>query len=164
MAKFSFDIVSEVDLQEMDNAINQAKKELAQRYDFKNSKSSIDYDRKEKKVVLIADNDYKLKALKSIFVSRVVGRGISPKALNFNDPNKAFEGTLRQNVEISIGISKEKAKELVKIIKDLKLKVQTQIEDDKLRVSSQKKDDLQVVITHLKKIDFPLALSFCNYR
>jgi uncharacterized protein YajQ (UPF0234 family) len=164
MAKFSFDIVSEVDLQEMDNAINQAKKELAQRYDFKNSKSSIEYDRKEKKVVLVADNDYKLKALKSIFVSRVVGRGISPKALNFNDPDKAFEGTLRQNVEISIGISKEKAKELVKIIKDLKLKVQTQIEDDKLRVSSQKKDDLQVVITHLKEIDFSLALSFCNYR
>ncbi len=164
MAKFSFDIVSEVDLQEMDNAINQAKKELAQRYDFKNSKSSIEYDRKEKKVVLVADDDYKLKALKSIFVSRVVGRGISPKALNFNDPDKAFEGTLRQNVEISIGISKEKAKELVKIIKDLKLKVQTQIEDDKLRVSSQKKDDLQVVITHLKEIDFSLALSFCNYR
>ncbi|MCK4532671.1 YajQ family cyclic di-GMP-binding protein [bacterium] len=164
MAKFSFDIVSEVDLQEMDNAINQAKKELAQRYDFKNSKSSIDYDRKEKKVVLVADDDYKLKALKSIFVSRVVGRGISPKALDFKTPDKAFEGTLRQSVEISIGISKEKAKELVKIIKDLKLKVQTQIEDDKLRVSSQKKDDLQVVITHLKEIDFPLALNFCNYR
>ena len=164
MAKFSFDIVSEVDLQEMDNAINQAKKELAQRYDFKNSKSSIDYDRKEKKVVLVADNDYKLKALKSIFVTRVIGRGISSKALNFSDPDKAFEGTLRQKVEISTGISKEKAKELVKIIKDLKLKVQTQIEEDKLRVSSQKKDDLQVVITHLKSIDFSLALSFCNYR
>ncbi len=164
MAKFSFDIVSEVDLQEMDNAINQAKKELAQRYDFKNSKSSIDYDRKEKKVVLVADDDYKLKALKSIFVSRVIGRGISAKALTFNTPDKAFEGTLRQNVEISIGISKEKAKELAKIIRDLKLKVQTQIEDDKLRVSSQKKDDLQVVITHLKSIDFSLALSFCNYR
>ena len=164
MAKFSFDIVSEVDLQEMDNAINQAKKELAQRYDFKNSKSSIDYDRKENKVVLVADDDYKLKALKSIFVSRVIGRGISPKALTFSTPDKAFEGTLRQKVEISIGISKEKAKELAKIIRDLKLKVQTQIEDDKLRVSSQKKDDLQVVITHLKSIDFSLALSFCNYR
>ncbi len=164
MAMFSFDIVSEVDLQEMDNAINQVKKELAQRYDFKNSKASIDYDRKEKKIVLIADDDFKLKALKSMLVSKTITRGISPKALNFNAPNKAFAGTLRQNIDISTGISKEKAKELVKIIKDLKLKVQTQIEDDKLRVSSGKKDDLQVVIAHLKSIDFSLALSFCNYR
>ena len=164
MAKFSFDIVSEVDLQEMDNAVNQANKELAQRYDFKNSKSSIDYNRKDKKIVLLADNDFKLKALRGMLLSRIVGRGISPKALDFNTPDKAFGETLRQNVEISTGISKEKAKELVRIIKNLKLKVQTQIEDDKLRVTSQKKDDLQVIIAHLKSIDFSLALSFCNYR
>ncbi|MCK4248323.1 MAG: YajQ family cyclic di-GMP-binding protein, partial [Candidatus Omnitrophica bacterium] len=164
MAKFSFDIVSEVDLQEVDNAVNQAKKELAQRYDFKGSKASIDYDRKEKKITLVADNDFKLKALTDILGGRMSKRQISVKSLKFNDPEDAFEGYLRQVVDIRVGIDKEKAKELNVIIKGLKLKTQTQIEGEKIRVSSGKKDDLQVVIEHLKKIDFPIALSFCNYR
>ena len=164
MANFSFDIVSEVDLQEVDNAVNQAIKEMAQRYDFKNSKSSIDYDREEKKITLIADDDFKLRSVTDILATRLAKRGISLKSLKFNDPEKAFEGTLRQRIDISIGIDKEKAKELVGIIKELKLKVQTQIEGEKLRVSSLKKDDLQAVITHLKNIDFSLPLSFCNYR
>ncbi|MFH1459476.1 MAG: YajQ family cyclic di-GMP-binding protein [Candidatus Omnitrophota bacterium] len=164
MANFSFDIVSEVDLQEVDNAINQARKEIIQRYDFKNSKCSIDFSRKEKKITLVADNDYKLRSLTDILNTRMVKRGISLKSLKFNEVQKAFEGTLRQLVEISTGIDKEKAKELVKIIKDLKLKVQSQIEGEKLRISSAKKDDLQAVINHLKSIDFPLPLMFCNYR
>lgn len=164
MANFSFDIVSEVDLQEVDNAVNQAKKELSQRYDFRNSKSSIDYDRTEKKITLVGDDDYKLRSLVDILSTKVVKRGISLKSLNFGQPQQAFEGTLRQIIEISTGIPKEKAKDLVKIIKDLNLKVQTQIEGDRLRVLSAKKDDLQAVISHLKAIDFPVALSFCNYR
>jgi len=164
MANFSFDIVSEVDLQEVDNAVNQAIKEMAQRYDFKNSKSSIDYDRQEKKIILIADDDFKLRSVTDILATRLAKRGISLKSLKFNNPEKAFEGTLRQRVDISTGIDKEKAKELVGIIKDLRLKVQAQIEGEKLRVSSPKKDDLQAVIVHLKKIDFSLPLSFCNYR
>ncbi len=164
MANFSFDVVSEVDLQEVDNAVNQAKKEMAQRYDFKNSKSSIDYDRQEKKITLIADDDFKLRSVTDILATRLAKRGISLKSLKFNDPEKAFEGTLRQRIDISIGIDKEKAKELAGIIKELKLKVQTQIEGEKLRVSSLKKDDLQAVIVHLKSIDFSLPLSFCNYR
>ena len=164
MAKFSFDIVSEVDLQEVDNAVNQAKKELTQRYDFKGSKASIDYDRREKKITLVADNDFKLKALTDILSGRMAKRQISIKSLKFNNPEDAFEGYLRQVVDICVGIDKEKAKELNVIIKGLKLKVQTQIEGEKIRVSSGKKDDLQVVIEHLKKIDFPIALSFCNYR
>ncbi len=119
MANFSFDIVSEVDLQEVDNAVNQANKELAQRYDFKNSKSSIAYDRKEKKITLLADDDYKLAALTDILATRMAKRNISLKSLKFNDPEKAFEGYLRQAVEICTGIDKEKAKELVGIIKGL---------------------------------------------
>ncbi len=164
MANFSFDIVSEVDLQEMDNAVNQANKELAQRYDFKNSKSSITYDRKEKKITLIADDDFKLRALTDILTTRMAKRGISFKSLKFKDPEKAFEGYLRQILELCMGIDKEKAKELTGIIKGLGLKVQTQIEGEKIKVSSAKKDELQAVIVHLKGLDFPIPLSFGNYR
>lgn len=164
MGNFSFDIVSEVDLQEMDNAVNQACKELAQRYDFKNSKSSITYDKKEKKITLIADDDYKLRALTEILTGRMIKRNISSKFLKFNTPEKAFEGYLRQVLEISSGIEKEKAKELTGIIKKLGLKVQAQIEGEKIRVISPKKDDLQAVIGHLRGIDFSLPLTFCNYR
>jgi len=164
MANFSFDIVSEVDLQEMDNAVNQAKKELTQRYDFKNSKSSIDYDRKEKKITLVADDNFKLRALTDILAARMAKRRVSYKALKFNDHEKAFEGHLRQVVEISIGIDKEKAKELTATIKELGLKVQTQIEGDKIKVRSAKKDDLQAVITHVRGLKFSIPLNFCNYR
>ena len=148
----------------MDNAVNQAKKELAQRYDFKNSKSSIDYDRKEKKLTLIADDDFKLRALTDILAGRVTKRRISLKALKFNTPEDAFEGYLRQTVEICMGIEKEKAKELIASIKKLGLKVQTQIEGDKIKVRSAKKDDLQTVITHLRDLKFSIPLNFCNYR
>lgn len=164
MASFSFDIVSEVDLQEMDNAVNQAKRELSQRYDFKNSKSSITYDRKEKKIALIADDDFKLRALTDILATRMAKRGISCKSLKFNDPENAFEGYLRQTAEICMGIDKEKAKELTASIKGLGLKVQTQIEGEKIKVRSAKKDDLQTVIAHLKGLKFSIPLSFCNYR
>ena len=161
---FSFDIASEVDLQEADNAVNQAKKELSQRYDFRGSKSSIEYNRDEKKITLIADDDFKLRSLTDILSTKIVKRGISLKSLNFKDPEKAFEGTLRQVIEINTGIPKEKAKDLAAIIKGLNLKVQAQIEGEKLKVSSPKKDDLQAVIAHLRAIDFPIAISFCNYR
>ncbi len=164
MANFSFDIVSEVDLQEMDNAVNQAKKELTQRYDFKNSKASIAYDRKEKKITLIADSSFQLRALTDILITRMAKRHISRKSLKFNAPEKAFEGYLRQSVEICTGIDKEKAKELIGSIKKLGLKVQTQIEEEKIRVRSPKKGELQAVITHLKGLDFSIPLNFCNYR
>ncbi len=164
MANFSFDIVSEVDLQEMDNAVNQANKELAQRYDFKDSKASIAYDRKEKKITLTADDNFKLRALTDILVARMAKRGISLKSLKFSEPEKAFEGYLRQKVEICMGIDKEKAKELVGIIKKLGLKTQAQIEGEKIKVSSAKKDELQAVITHLRGLDFSLPLNYCNYR
>ncbi len=164
MANFSFDIISEVDLQEVDNAVNQANKELGQRFDFKNSKASIDYDRKEKKITLIADDNFKLRALTDILATRLAKRGVSLKSLKFNAPEKAFEGYLRQGVEICMGIDKERAKELTGIIKGLGLKVQTQIEGEKIKVSSPKKDELQAVISNLKGLNFPIPLCFCNYR
>ncbi|MBN1406133.1 MAG: YajQ family cyclic di-GMP-binding protein [Candidatus Omnitrophica bacterium] len=164
MANFSFDIVSEVDLQEVDNAVNQAKKEASQRYDFKNAKFSIDYSREEKKITLLASDDFKIKALKDILSGRLTARKIPLKAVSFKEPQKTFEGNLIQTIDIACGIPKEKAKELVAIIKDLRLKVQPQIEAEKVRVFSPKKDDLQTVITHLRSIDFPLPLQFCNYR
>lgn len=164
MANFSFDIVSEVDLQEMDNAVNQANKELAQRYDFKDSKASIAYDRKEEKITLIAPDDFKLRALTDMLATRMAKRGISLKSLKFNDPEKAFEGYLRQAVDICMGIEQEKAKELVGIIKGLGLKVQAQIEGEKIKVSSAKKDELQAVIAHIRGLNFSIPLNFNNYR
>ncbi len=164
MANFSFEIVSEINLQEVDNAVNQGTKELSQRYDFKNSKASIAFDRKEKKITLIADDDFKLRALTDILATRLAKRGVSIKALRFNEPEKAFEGYLRQSVEICMGIDREKAKELTGIIKELGLKVQAQIEGEKIKVSSAKKDELQVVITHLRSLNFSIPLSFVNYR
>jgi hypothetical protein len=164
MANFSFDILSEVDLQEMDNAVNQANKELAQRYDFRGSKASIGYDRKEELVTLTADDDFKLRALTDILVTRMAKRGISLKSLKFDEPEKAFEGYLRQKVHLCMGIDKERAKELIGIIKSLGLKVQAQIEGEKIKVSSAKKDELQAVIMHLKGLDFSIPLNFGNYR
>jgi hypothetical protein len=164
MANFSFDLVSEVDLQEVDNAVNQAIKELSQRYDFKNSLASIAFDRKEEKITLIADDDFKLRALTDILNTRLAKRGVSIKAFKFDEPEKAFEGYLRQRVEICMGIDKERTKELNAIIKGLGLKVQTQIEGEKIKVSSAKKDELQAVIAHLRGLDFSLPLHFCNYR
>lgn len=164
MANFSFEIVSEVDLQEVDNAVNQATKEMSQRYDFKGSRSSVAFDRKEKKINLLADDHLKLKAVTDILTTRLAKRGISYKSLKFNEPQKAFEGFLRQAVDICTGIEKEKAKELVGIIKQLGLKVQAQIEGERIKVSAPKKDDLQAVINHLRALDFSLPLGFCNYR
>jgi hypothetical protein len=164
MAAFSFEINSEVDLQEVDNAVNQAVKELSQRYDFKNSKASIAFDRKEKKITLVADDEFKLRALTDILTLRLAKRGVSVKSFKFNEPQKAFEGYLRQEVGICMGIDKEHAKELTSIIKKLEVKVQTQIEGEKIKVSSAKKDQLQAVIMHLRSLDFPIPLGFGNYR
>ena len=166
MAKenFSFDIISEADLQEVDNAVNQAKKELMQRFDFKGSKSSIEYNRDEKKITVAGDDDFKLRSVKDILAAKLAKRGVSMKLLTFSESQKIFGGCLQQAADLASGIPHEKAKELVKIIRGMELKVQAQIEGDKIRVSSPKKDDLQAVMTHIRKIDFPLALTFCNYR
>jgi len=160
----SFDIVAEANLQEVDNAVNQTKKELFQRFDFKGSKSSIEYNRNEKKVTLIGDDDFKLRALRDIFALKLAKRGVSRKLLIFQEPQKVFEGCLQQMVDLVSGIPQDKAKEIIRIIKKLGLKVQAQIEGEKIRVFSPKKDNLQLVIAHLRKIDFPIALTLCTYR
>lgn len=166
MAKetFSFDIVSEADLQEVDNAVNQVKKEMSQRFDFKGSKASIEYKRAEKTITIVGDDDFKLRSVKDMLAAKLAKRGVSVKMLTYADAQQVFGGCLQQVATLASGIPQDKAKELVKIIKGLDVKVQAQIEGEKVRVVSPKKDDLQIVISHLRKLDFPLALTFCNYR
>ena len=163
-SNFSFDIVSEVNFMEVDNAINQAQKELAQRYDFKGSKSSIDYNKTDKKITLIGDDDFKLKALIDIVEGKFAKRGVPLKSMEFKAKEQAFEGTVRQVIELVSGLPSDKAKELTKMIKNEKFKVNTQIEGSKIKVTSPKKDELQAVITFLKNAKFSLPLQFVNYR
>lgn len=158
----SFDVVSQVDLQEVDNAVNQTVKEIAQRFDFRNSKSSLALE--GDKITIIADDDYKLKSVIDILQTKVVKRGISLKNLEYGKIEPASHGTVRQIVTVKNGISKEIAKDIVAAIKDSKLKVQAQIMDDQVRVSAKAKDDLQAVIGKLKQTDFPVELQFINYR
>lgn len=160
----SFDIVSDVDLQEVDNAVNQALRELANRFDFKGSKSSIQFLRLEKKVVLIGDDELKIKNLIDILATKLAKRNVPLKSLKYLPEEKAFDGTIRQEAEIIQGIPQEKEKELVKIIKDLKLKVQASIQGDKIRVTGKNKDDLQTIIQVFRNQNFEIPLQFVNFR
>lgn len=161
---FSFDIVSEVNFMEVDNAVNQAQKELAQRFDFKGSKASIDYNKTDKKITLVADDDFRLRSLRDILEGRMAKRGVSLKSMKLGTEESSFEGTVRQVIELISGMPSDKAKELAKIIKDSQLKVQAQIEGPKVRVVSPKKDELQAVIAYLKNSSFSLPLQFTNFR
>ncbi|WP_227766756.1 YajQ family cyclic di-GMP-binding protein [Zhaonella formicivorans] len=158
----SFDVVSEVDLQELDNAVNQTKKEIAQRYDFKGSKSAIELEGTEIKI--IADNEYKLKAVIDILQSKMIKRKVSLKALTYGKVEPASGGTVRQALKIQKGIDKEKGKQIVSAVKELKLKVQAQVLEDQVRVTGKNKDDLQAVIQALKTKDFGIDLQFVNFR
>lgn len=160
----SFDIVSTLDLQEVDNAVNQAIKELRNRFDFRGTKSTIEFLKSEKKIRLIGDDDLKLRNLQDILKTRIAARSISVKALQFKDPEEAFGGTLRQDVELVNGIPQDKAKEVVRIIKEAGLKVQASIQGDEIRVTSKSKDDLQAVIQLLREASFEIPLQFTNYR
>jgi uncharacterized protein YajQ (UPF0234 family) len=161
----SFDITSTVDLQEVDNALNQARKEIAQRYDFKGSKASIEFDAKESKLVLVADDEFKLNALWEILVTRLVRRNVPTKNLTRGNAAPAANTTVRQEVALQQGIPSEKARDIVKFIKDAKLKkVQAAIQGDQLRITSPSKDDLQEVMRLLREQDFGVALQFGNYR
>lgn len=162
--EFSFDIVSQVDLQEIDNAVNQAIKEIRSRFDFKGTKSSIEFLKEEKKIRLVGDDEMKLRNLQDILKTRMASRKVPIKALQFADPEKAFEGTLRQEVTLVQGIPQDKAKDIVRGIKDTKLKVQAAIQGDQIRVSSRDKDDLQAVIQHLRTNPPEIPLQFTNYR
>jgi len=159
----SFDVVSEVDEQEVDNAVNQAIKEISQRYDFKGSKSEIKWEKGEE-IVLVGDDDYKLTTVNDILQGKLVKRGVSLQSLEYGKVEDASGGIKRQVVKIVKGISGDKAKEINKYIKELKLKVQSQIQGDQLRITGKKIDDLQEVITALKQKDFGAALQFVNMR
>ena len=161
----SFDITSTVDLQEVDNALNQARKEIAQRYDFKGSKASVDFDQAESKLVLVADDDFKLNALWEIVQTRLVRRNVPTKNLTRGAAQPAANSTVRQDVALQQGIPSETARDIVKFIKDAKLrKVQAAIQGDQLRISSSSKDELQDVMRLLREQDFGVALQFGNYR
>ena len=161
---YSFDVVSEINWQEIDNAINQARKEILQRYDFKGSKSSIEYSQKEKTMTIMGDDDYKTKAVIDILQNKFIKRGIPLKAMKFKDPEQASGGMIRQLVEVQQGISKDNAKIIVKMIKDAKLKVQAAIQDEQVRVSGRDKDELQSAIALVKNAELDFAVQFVNYR
>ncbi|HEU4401329.1 MAG TPA: YajQ family cyclic di-GMP-binding protein [Candidatus Polarisedimenticolia bacterium] len=158
----SFDIISKIDLQEVDNAIQQALKEIRQRYDFKGSLADI---RRENEVLhLTADDDYKLKALTEILTQRLAGRRVPLKGLTFKTPEQATGGSLRQEVTLQQGIPQEQAKEIVKILKSSNLKVQASIQADQVRVRGKSRDDLQAAIRILKESPLPIDMQFTNYR
>lgn len=161
----TFDIVSEVDFQELDNAVQQAKKELSQRFDFKGSNSSIDLDKAAKTITLKTENEFRLKTLVDLLQTKCVKRGVSLKALQFGKLETGMAGgSVKQVVTIQSGLVQDKAKEIVKFIKELKMKVQAQVQSDQVRVQALKIDDLQAVIQTLKNHDFGVDLQFVNFR
>lgn len=160
--EFSFDIVSKTDMQEVANAINQASKELAQRFDFKGSKSSIELTGEE--IVLLSDDEGKLRSVKDILESKLVKRHVALKAIDYQKIEAAQMGTVRQRAKIVQGVESEKAKAIVKAIKDAKLKVQASIQSDQVRVVGRSKDDLQKAIALVRENDFGIPLQFTNYR
>jgi len=163
MAENSFDIVSKVDLQEVSNAIQQALKEIHQRFDLKDSKSNIELEGKEA-IVLTSLDEYKLKAVTDILGTKLVKRGVPLKALNYEKIEPAAGSTVRQKVTMQQGIPTEKAREIVKAIKDSKKKVQASIQGDFVRVSGKDRDTLQDIIALLRNKDFGIDMQFTNYR
>jgi hypothetical protein len=160
----SFDIVSEVDLQEVTNAIDQSNKEIATRYDFKDSKSTINWDKQEKKIDIHTESEFRLKAILDIVQSKLVKRRVSIRSLEYKPVEKATGGTVRQTIIVAQGISSDKAKEIIKYIKDTKIKVQPRIQSDQIRVQSTKIDLLQEAMQRVKEKNFGLDLQYINYR
>jgi len=160
----TFDIACELDMQEVLNAVTQAEKEIGQRFDFKGSKSSIELDKGKAIITLVSDDEFKLKSVIEILQSKLVKRGVSLKALTYGKIDQAAGSTVRQVITLQQGISQEKAKEIVKIIKDTKLKVNAEIQKDQVRVRGKKIDDLQTLMALIKGKDLGIHLQFTNYR
>ena len=160
----SFDVVSKVDLQEVQNAVQQASKEIATRFDFRGSKSKIEWNEKDLLLTLASDDEHKLKSVVDILETKLVKRGVAVKSLDFQKVEPAAGATVRQTVKIQQGIPTEKAKAIVKAIKDSKIRVQASIQADQVRVAGKSRDDLQSVIALLKQGDFGLPIQFLNYR
>jgi hypothetical protein len=160
----SFDIASKVDLQEVLNAVQQAMKEILQRFDFKGSKSSIDLNKDKHEITLVSDDELKLKTVVDILQTKLVKRGVSLKALQYGKVDQAAGNTVRQLVTLQQGIPVDKAKEIVKLIKDTKMKVQAEIQKDQVRVKAKKIDDLQALIALLREKELGIHIDFINYR
>ena len=160
----SFDIVSELNLQEMDNAITQAQKEIGTRYDFKGSAASVEFDRKAKELTLTADAEPQLEAVRKVVIEKMIKRGVDPKSLDPQKIEQATHKTVRQKVKLRSGIDKDTAKAIQKQIKELKLKVNASIQGEALRVSGAKKDDLQQVIASLRANPPGIPIQFNNFR
>lgn len=158
----SFDVVSKVDLQEVTNAIHQAQKEIEQRFDFKNSKSSIELQ--EEKIILVSEDDFKLRNVSDILESKLIKRQISLKALEYGKIQPAAGDTVRQEVKLVQGISQDKGREINRLLKESKIKVTSSTQGDQIRVTGKNKDDLQMVIAFLRKQDLGIELQFINYR
>lgn len=164
MAKdsFSFDVVSEVDMTEVTNALDQARREVVTRFDFKNTGTSMDRD--DTTIEVRSSTEDRLKAAVEVLKDKLVRREVPLKALSEGPVQPAAKGTARQSIHVNQGISEDKAREITKFVKGLGLKVQTQVQKDQVRVSAKKKDDLQAAIKALKEHDFDIALQFQNYR
>lgn len=158
----SFDVVSRIDQQELDNALNQARKEIENRFDFKNSKTSIEGD--DKKITIVSDDEMKMRNVIDIVQSKATKRGIDIKAFDMGEIEPAAGGTVRRVITLRNGIPKDKSKALMEKIKALKLKVTAQYQDEQIRVSAKSRDDLQKVISELKAMNYELPLQFINYR
>lgn len=164
MPENTFDIVSKIDLNEVLNAVQQASKEVQTRYDLKDTKSSIELNEKDRKILLASSDEYKLKALTEILSQKLVKRNVPLKGLQYGTVTSATHGSVRQEIALQQGIPLEKARDVVKIIKDSKLKVQASIQGDLVRVSGKDRDTLQQVIALLKGKDFGIDMQFTNYR
>ncbi len=160
----SFDVVSQVNMQEVKNAVDQTLKEIKQRFDFKDSKTELTLKEKEKELVVVSDDEYKLKAVLEILKAKFVKRNVSLKALTYGAVEEALGGTVRQTITVQSGIAADKAKLISQAIRDGKFKVQPQIQGEQVRVQSKSKDELQAVIAFLKQKDFGIDLQFINYR
>ena len=161
----SFDVTTGVDLQEVDNAVNQAQKEIAQRYDFKGSKAAIDFSRVEGKLNLVADDDFKMRALVDVLQGRLIKRGVPIKNLDMGETHPAGGDTVRKEITLRMALDPDTAKKVAAAIKEAKLKkVQAAIQGDQVRVSSPSRDDLQQAIALLRSQDFGVELKFGNYR
>ena len=160
----SFDIVNEINAQEVDNAINNTQKEVTTRYDFKGLHTEIEFQKKENQIHLVAAESMKLQAVKDMLIKHFIKRGLEPKALEYGTEEGTSQGHVKMDVTIKEGIDRETAKKIVKEIKNLKLKVQPAIQDNQVRVSGKKIDDLQEVIQHLKSKSFGIPLQFVNLK
>jgi uncharacterized protein YajQ (UPF0234 family) len=162
---YSFDVTTGVDLQEVDNAVNQAQKEIGQRYDFKGSKASIDFKRAEESLLLAADSEFQMTALFDVLQSKLIKRGVSVKNLDIGEIEQASGGTVRRTIKLKTALDSDTAKKVAAAIKDAKLrKVQASIQGEQVRISAPAKDDLQAAIQLLRAGDFGVELKFGNYR